>query len=58
MKREVTFDRFMQLVDDFIGVTLSGLTSADLPDYFYRDAYDQGEGAKTTAKRAIKAAKK
>jgi len=35
----------------------TGLCADDLPDYCYRDAYDDGATAVNTANRAIRAAK-
>ena len=54
MNRQVTFQEFMEIVDRVIAEETGGLTSEDLPDFYYADAYDRGEGAKTTARRAIR----
>jgi aromatic ring-opening dioxygenase catalytic subunit (LigB family) len=36
---------------------LCGMTSYDLPDYCYADAYEAGKQPKTVARLALKAAK-
>lgn len=57
LNRKLSFDDWMKLVDFHIARMLSGLTSDDLPDYLYRDAYDDGHIPHTVARRAIRAAK-
>jgi hypothetical protein len=55
-KATLTFDAWMRKVNLFI-VAKIGLGYEDLPDYCYRDAYDDGVGAFTCARAAIRAAK-
>jgi len=52
---ECKFDTWMKAVDKHC-VALCGLESADLPDYCYADAYDDGLTPKQAAKAAIRAA--
>ncbi len=53
---KMPFDEWMQHVAWHIN-NMSGYLPDDLPDYCYRDAYDDGKSPKTTAKAAIKNAK-
>ena len=54
MANKMTFEEWKKQVDHFIGVCC-GLTSEDLSDYCYADAYEQGKKPFATAKLAIKA---
>lgn len=56
MKR--SFDDWLKIVDYVIRRRTDGLTRNDLPDWCYRDAYDDGVQPAVAAARAIKAAKK
>ena len=51
-----TFEQWMQEVDQWLD-RKCGMVSADLPDYCYRDAYDDGERPSLVAARAISAAR-
>jgi hypothetical protein len=53
MANRMTFEDWMKAVDREISDKI-GLTSDDLPDICYRDMYDDGDSAKTVAKRAIR----
>lgn len=57
MERQITFERFKELVNKFVR-EYSGVDLADLPDYDYASAYEDGKGAKATARAAIRAARK
>jgi hypothetical protein len=50
------FDSWKKQVDAIL-VRLCGMSSDDLPDYGYADAFENGCSAKVTAKRALRAAK-
>lgn len=50
------YDAWKKRVNDHV-LTAVGMECDDLPDYDYRRAFDAGESPKTTAKRAIRAAK-
>lgn len=54
MKR--SFDDWLKIVDYTIRKRV-GLSHLDLPDWCYRDAYDDGVAPAVAAGRAIKAAK-
>ena len=54
-KPKLDFDAWMRLVDAEIARRI-GVTSSDLDDYCYRDAYDRGVSPKVVAGKAIKAA--
>jgi hypothetical protein len=56
-KSNWTFDQWMQQVNLAISNRLGGMTSDDLPDWYYRDSYDQGETPTQAARQAIAAAK-
>ena len=47
------FDEFMRRVDACIARLSSGLSSSDLTDYCYRDAYEAGERPAHVARAAI-----
>lgn len=51
-----TFEEWMKAVDQAVQNSI-GVSVHDLPDYAFRDAYDDGVSAKRVAKRVIKAAK-
>lgn len=51
-----SFEEWLRLVDSHIR-NKCGLSHLDLPDWCYRDAYDDGVTPATAAARAIKAAK-
>ena len=53
--KDETFTAWLGRVDDALEDTC-GLTSEDLPDYLYRDAYEDGESPKRVARRAYRAA--
>ena len=55
--QDKSFEAWMRDVDREIE-KLSGMTSADLPDALYRDAYDKGVKAVVMAKRVYREAKK
>ena len=50
------FNIWMARVDAYIEQKF-GLSSSDLPDYCYRDAFDDGASPGSAAKAAIRAAK-
>lgn len=52
----MNFDIWMQKVDSLLSKHI-GLSSADLPDYCYRDEFDDGATPAQAAKAAIRAAK-
>jgi hypothetical protein len=54
--RYPTFEEYMRAVDAAIASKVGGMDSNDLPDYCYRDAYDDGEGPASVARKAIRAA--
>ncbi len=49
------FDEFMAAVDKCVQ-RMTGLSVYDLPDYGFRDAFDDGESASYTARLALAAA--
>lgn len=49
------FSEWIQRVDNALEAHC-GLTSEDLPDYLYADAYEDGESPKKVARRAYRAA--
>jgi hypothetical protein len=51
-----TFDQWMQEVNRAMDA-LCGMVSEDLPDWNYRDAYDDGVGPRIAAARAVRAAR-
>ena len=54
--REGEFKTWMKKVDLAIDRQTGGLTSSDLPDYCYRDAFDDGASPNRAASLAIRAA--
>ena len=50
------FDTWMKQVDAEIDARC-GMTSGDLPDWMYRDAFEDGTSPKSAARQAISAAK-
>jgi Family of unknown function (DUF5419) len=50
-----TFEVWMKEVDRILD-TACGLTSQDIPDWMYYDAYEDGVKPTVAAKRALKAA--
>lgn len=52
----LTWEAWMRLVDAAVA-RIAGLSAYDLPDYCYRDAYDDGESPTATARAAIRAAR-
>jgi len=55
MDNKIPFSQWMRDVDKAISL-LVGLISDDLPDWCYRDAYDEGLSAKVAARKAIRSA--
>jgi hypothetical protein len=55
--KTATFAEWMETIDAILARKCAGLTSADLPDYLYRDAYDNGETAARVAHAALRNAK-
>jgi hypothetical protein len=55
-KGGLTFDQWMKLVDEHIKHQC-GMTSNDLPDWLYWDAWNKGRKPEAAAKAAIKAAR-
>ena len=55
MTTRLSFEAWKYVVNTHIQ-RLAGLDADDLPDFGYRDAYDDGATPLATAKRAIKAA--
>ena len=53
--RKQTFEEWYAEVDQWV-LRKYGLSRDDLPDWNYRDAYDDGVKPTTAAKRAIRAA--
>ena len=53
---KLTFSQWMHNVDLVIACKAGGLESTDLPDYCYRDEYEDGTSPTTAANRAIRAA--
>lgn len=56
LKATLTFETWMCMVDHII-LAKVGVGYEDLPDYCYRDAYDDGVSASSCARAAIRAAK-
>ncbi len=54
--RKATFEEWKKLVDKEV-IARTGMSADDLPDYAYRDCYDDGVSPKNTAARAIRNAK-
>ena len=52
-----TFEQWMAKVDAHIAKAVGGLTSEDLPDYCYRDAFDNRESPSACARKAVRAAR-
>jgi hypothetical protein len=50
------FDSWKKQVDAIL-IRLCGMSSDDLPDYGYANAFENGCSAAVTAKRALRAAK-
>lgn len=53
---DLAFDRWMADVDAYFLLRL-GLSADDLPDYCYRDAYDDGATPTQAARAALRAAR-
>jgi hypothetical protein len=51
----LNFEQWMQQVDKYISAKCGGMTSGDLADYCYADAYDDGASPAKAARAAIKA---
>jgi hypothetical protein len=49
----MTFEQWMQAVDDVVGDIAFGLSVHDLPDIDFRSLYDAGEMAQTAAEEAL-----
>jgi hypothetical protein len=49
----MSFDEWMQAVDETVGVIAFGLSVYDLPDIDFRSLYDAGETAQTAAEEAL-----
>ncbi len=56
MKRTITFDEWLKAVDDEVWAK-AGMSHLDLPDWGYRDAYDDRRSPAAAARSAIRAAK-
>ena len=54
--KPTNFDEWMNQVNRVV-LKKTGIFADDLPDYCYRDAYDDGESPGSTARAAIRAAK-
>jgi hypothetical protein len=52
----MTFEQWMQAVDQVVGEIAFGLSVHDLPDIDFRGLYDAGELAQTAAEEALTAA--
>ena len=52
---KLSFDQWMADVDICL-VGVCGVTSSDLPDYCYRDSYDNKESPEDAARDALEAA--
>lgn len=53
----LTFEQWKSQVDNHIATMTGGFSGDDLPDWGYRDAYDNYLPPLTAAKRVVKAAK-
>lgn len=51
----ITFEQFMDRVNQHMRAKFYGLDSFDIADYPYRDAYDDGMSPQATATAAIMA---
>jgi hypothetical protein len=49
----MSFEEWMQAVDEAVGVIAFGLSVDDLPDIDFRSLYDAGETAQTAAEEAL-----
>ena len=49
----MSFEEWMQAVDETVGNIAFGLSINDLPDIDYRSLYDAGEMAQTAAEEAL-----
>jgi len=49
----MSFEEWMQAVDQVVGSIAFGLSFYDLPDIDYRSLYDAGETAQTAAEEAL-----
>jgi hypothetical protein len=56
MSRKQTFEEWLKQVDRLL-VAKTGLNHEDLPDYCYRDMYDDRTPVGMAVRRAIKTAK-
>jgi hypothetical protein len=52
-EKNMTFEEWMQAVDDVVGDIAFGLSVYDLPDIDFRGLYDAGEMAQTAAEEAL-----
>jgi hypothetical protein len=52
---KMTYDEWMQKVDQYISAKCGGMTSGDLADFCYADAYNDGASPASAARAAIKA---
>ena len=52
----MSFEEWMQNVDQVVGNIAFGLSVYDLPDIDFRSLYDSGETAQTAAEEALAAA--
>jgi len=52
----MTYDRFMEHVDSLL-VSMCGMDSSELPDYHYRDDYEDDVSPKNAARGAIRRAR-
>jgi len=55
MTNRKPYDQWKAEIDHFL-FALCGLCADDLPDYAYRDAYDDGKSPQATARAAYRAA--
>ena len=53
MTTKQTFEEWMKIVDSIIARKCDGMTSDDLPDFCYRDMFDDGCLPTQAARRAI-----
>ena len=53
----MSFEQWMAKVDAILSRKLCGLTSRDLPDWMYIDAFEDGVSPASAASQALKAAK-
>ena len=51
--KKLSFEEWMKLVDKELSA-ICGLTSSDLADFNYKDAWEDGKSAKSIAKKVYK----